>query len=124
MRRVLTMIGLALVLAVVITYVATSDLLVTADKDTASADRQSRAERHRVKLSELRAATTAARFPGAPSDASPQAATDGLVVRPLRMLKVHSPQSSVCDHFSATAGCNTNLSSNLTRPSKMALVTS
>jgi hypothetical protein len=89
MSRVLTLIGTALVLAVVIAYAATSDLLVTSDKDTASADRQSRAEpRARVKLSELRAATTAARFPGAPLDASPQATTDGLVVRPLRMLKV------------------------------------
>ena len=44
MRRVLTLIGTALVLAVVITYAATSDLFVTADNDTTSTDRQSRAE--------------------------------------------------------------------------------
>ena len=89
MSRVLTLIGTALVLALVITYAATSDLFVTSDKGTASADGQSRAEpRARVKLSELRPATTATRFPGAPLDSSPQAATDGLVVRPLQMLKV------------------------------------
>ena len=89
MSRVLTLIGTALVLAVVITYAATSDLFVTADNDTTSTDRQTRKEApSRVKLSDLRAATTAARFPGAPADASPQEATDGLVVRPLRMLKV------------------------------------
>ena len=88
MSRVLTLIGTALVLAVVITYAATSDLFVTADNDTASTDRQSSTEpRARVKLSELRAATTAARFPGAPLDSTPQATTDGLVVRPLRMLQ-------------------------------------
>jgi len=82
MRRVLTLIGTALVLAVVITCAATSDLLVTADNDTTSTDRPSRTEsRARVKLSQLRAATATARSPGAALDASPQAATDGLVVQ-------------------------------------------
>ena len=67
MSRVITLIGTALVLLVVITYAATSDLLVTSDKDATSTDRETRKEpRARVKLSELRAATTAARFPGAP----------------------------------------------------------
>jgi len=89
MSRVLTLIGTALVLAVVIAYAATSDLFVTADNDTSSTERPTSKEQPApVKMSDLRAATTAARFPGAPQDANPQAATDGLVVRPLQMLKV------------------------------------
>jgi L,D-transpeptidase catalytic domain len=89
MSRVITLIGLVLVLLVALTYAATSDLLVTSDKDATATDGQTRKEPAApVKLRQLRAATTAARFPGAPRDASPQAATDGLVVRPLRMLKV------------------------------------
>ena len=89
MGRVITLIGTVLVLLLVITYAATSDLLVTSDKDATSTDRQAGKEPGaRVKLSQLRPATTATRFPGAPLDASPQATTDGLVVRPLRVLKV------------------------------------
>jgi len=89
MSRVITLIGMVLVLVVLITYAATSDLLVTSDKDATSPDRQARKEPAApVKLSQLRPATTATRFPGAPKDASPQATTDGLVVRPLRVLKV------------------------------------
>ena len=89
MSRVITLIGLVLVLLVALTYAATSDLLVTSDKDATATDGQTRKEpAARVKMSQLRPATTATRFPGAPRDASPQAATDGLVVRPLRMLKV------------------------------------
>jgi hypothetical protein len=89
MSRVIMLIGLVLVLLVGLTYAATSDLLVTSDKDATSTDGQTRKEpAARVKMSQLRPATTATRFPGAPRDASPQAATDGLVVRPLRMLKV------------------------------------
>jgi len=98
MSRVLTLIGTTLVVLVAIAFGATSLVHVASDsdggdrstRDRTPADRQPRKEPTRapVELSRLLAATTAARLPTAPVDATPQATTNGLVVRPLRVLPV------------------------------------
>jgi len=98
MSRVMTLISRTLVLLVAIAFAAAAVLLVASDsdgrdrssRDRTPADRQPRKESTRapVDLSRLVAATTAASLPAAPVDATPQATTDGLVVRPLRVVPV------------------------------------
>lgn len=98
MSRVMTLVSTTLVLLVAIALAASTVLLVASDsdgrdrstRDRTPADRQPRQEstRAQVDLRRLVAATTAASLPTAPVDATPQVTTDGLVVRPLRVLPV------------------------------------
>ncbi len=98
MGRVITLINKALVLFVVLAFAAATVLLIASnsegrdgsERDRTSADGGPRKKpaRAKVDLSRLAAATTATSLPTAPVDAAPQATTDGLVVRPLRVLPV------------------------------------
>lgn len=98
MSRVMTSIGRTLVLFVAIALVTATVLLVVSDndggdrstRDRTPTDGQPRKATTGAAddLSRLVAATTAASLPTAPLDATPQATTDGLVVRPLRVLPV------------------------------------
>lgn len=99
MSRVMTMVSTTLVLLVAIALAASAVFLVASDsdgrdrstRDRTPADRQPRQEstRAQVDLRRLVAVTTAASLPTAPVDTEPQATTDGLVVRPVRVLPVY-----------------------------------
>ncbi|MEJ7775727.1 MAG: L,D-transpeptidase [Nocardioidaceae bacterium] len=99
MSRIMTLISKTLVLLVAMALAVATVLLVVSDSDgrdrstreRTPADRQLGNEPARAPadLRRLVAATTAASLPAAPADATPQATTDGLVVRPLRVLPLY-----------------------------------
>jgi len=84
MSRLATVIDRTLVLVVVLALAVTAVLVVTSDSE---------GRRAPVDLGRLVAATTEARLPAAPTDATPQATTDGLVARPSRVLPVFDAPS-------------------------------
>ena len=79
MSRGLKAVDSTLVLLIAIALAAAAVVVVASDSDGRDAP---------VDLGRLVAATTEARLPAAPADATPQATTGGLVVRPTRVLPV------------------------------------
>lgn len=83
MSQVMTFVGKTLMTLFAIALGATAVLVIASDS-------QGRDRRESVDLSRLVAATTEARIPAAPTDPTPQATTDGLVVRPKQVLPIYS----------------------------------